>query len=504
MKIIVQAGGTGSRMGDLTVNKPKALVSVNGAPILFHLFSKYPDADFIIICDYKKDVIARYLETFAKNFHYMLLSTTDKGNVAGIKDAVLFVEENEPFMIIWSDIILGADFVLSNFPHGCQVGLANIPSRWSLKGGKLYNSFSEGLGVAGVWVFDNKSWFSDCPSGGSFTKWLQQKDIPLYPLLLKNSQDVGTLELYNNATSKDEIRSRPYNKIRIIGDKVQKIGINTDANILIQNEARWYNYLSKFNFRHMPKIYNDSPLVLEKLNAKNLFKLSLTDYEKKKIIDNIISILKKMHSYEEKNANNIDVYTEYFVKTIRRLQAVSHAVPFSSHKRILINGTECINVLQSPEILEKYVKDNLLNISHYGIIHGDPQLTNTMVDEQNNIFYIDPRGYFGRSKIFGDVRYDWAKLYFSIAGNFDQFNIKNFKLHISDNKVDFQIASNNWEFLMPYFLAKIKPCSEKEIELIQIIIWLSMAAVAWEDFDSMCVAFYNGNYLFTKWVQKYG
>ena len=30
-----------------------------------------------------------------------------------------------------------------------------------------------------------------------------------------------------------------------------------------------------------------------------------------------------------------------------------------------------------------------------------------------------------------------------------------------------------------------------------------MAAVAWEDFDSICVAFYNGNYLLTKWIQKY-
>ena len=503
MKIIVQAGGIGSRMGNLTTNKPKALVSVEGAPILFHLFNKYPDSDFIIICDYKKEVMARYLETFAKNFRYMLLSTTDKGNVAGIKEAVSFVEENEPFMVIWSDIILDSDFQISNFPHGCQVGLANISSRWSLKDGKLYNTFTEDFGVAGVWVFDSKSWFSDCPTNGSFTRWLQQKDIPLYPLLLKNSRDIGTLEWYNNAISKDEMRCRPYNKICVIDDKIQKTGINADADALIQNEARWYNYLSKFKFRHMPKIYNDSPLILEKLNAKNLFKASLTDQDKKEVLDNIISILKEMHSYEKMPANVVDIYTEYFVKTIRRLQAVSHIVPFSSCKHILINGIECINVLQSPEILEKYVKDNLLNIEHYGIIHGDPQLTNTMVDEHNNIFYIDPRGYFGKSKVFGDVRYDWAKLYFSIAENFDQFNVKNFKLHISD-KVEFQIESNNWEFLTPYFFEMIKPWSEKEIELIQIVIWLSMAAVTWEDFDSMCVAFYNGNYLFTKWVQKYG
>ncbi|MFR8254240.1 MAG: hypothetical protein ACLVAP_11460 [Parasutterella sp.] len=45
--------------------------------------------------------------------------------------------------------------------------------------------------------------------------------------------------------------------------------------------------------------------------------------------------------------------------------------------------------------------------------------------------------------------------------------------------------------------------NEKEIELIHSIIWLSMASHAWEDFDSMCVAFYNGTYLFNAWLEKY-
>ena len=45
--IIVQAGGKGTRMGYLTANKPKCLVSVNKMPVLFHLFNKYPDKKFI-------------------------------------------------------------------------------------------------------------------------------------------------------------------------------------------------------------------------------------------------------------------------------------------------------------------------------------------------------------------------------------------------------------------------------------------------------------------------
>ena len=45
--IIVQAGGKGTRICYLTKNKPKALVSVDNLPMLFHLFRQFPDKKFI-------------------------------------------------------------------------------------------------------------------------------------------------------------------------------------------------------------------------------------------------------------------------------------------------------------------------------------------------------------------------------------------------------------------------------------------------------------------------
>ncbi len=63
--VVVQAGGKGSRMERLTRNKPKALVPVNNLPMIFHLFKKFSDKKFIIIGDYKFDVLKKYLYTFA-------------------------------------------------------------------------------------------------------------------------------------------------------------------------------------------------------------------------------------------------------------------------------------------------------------------------------------------------------------------------------------------------------------------------------------------------------
>ena len=63
--VIVQAGGKGSRMEALTRNKPKALVPVNNLPMIFHLFRKFQNKKFVIIGDYKYDVLEKYLKEFA-------------------------------------------------------------------------------------------------------------------------------------------------------------------------------------------------------------------------------------------------------------------------------------------------------------------------------------------------------------------------------------------------------------------------------------------------------
>ena len=97
--IIVQAGGKGTRLKHLTRNKPKALVPVGNLPMLFHLFRKYPDKRFIIIADYKKEVMREYLEVFA-DVKYQLVDADGDGTCAGVKQAISLIPEKEPFLLI--------------------------------------------------------------------------------------------------------------------------------------------------------------------------------------------------------------------------------------------------------------------------------------------------------------------------------------------------------------------------------------------------------------------
>lgn len=113
--IIIQAGGKGTRLEGLTRNKPKCLVPYDNLPIIFHLFEKFKGASFTVISDYKSEVLAKYLKIFARAYDYKILNTKEEGTMAGIKEAMSDFKEDEPFMIIWCDLILSKAFKLPNF-----------------------------------------------------------------------------------------------------------------------------------------------------------------------------------------------------------------------------------------------------------------------------------------------------------------------------------------------------------------------------------------------------
>ena len=140
---------------------------------------------------------------------------------------------------------------------------------------------------------------------------------------------------------------------------------------------------------------------------------------------------------------------------------------------------------------------------HFGIIHGDCTFTNTLIDRDENLFFIDARGYFGRTSLIGDTYYDWAKVYYSVIGAFDQFNVGNFNLEIGEKSVSFNVAPSGWEKYEDEFwdaINEIEPVDKLTIKYIHAVIWLSLSSHCFEDYDSMCLAFYKGTELFQQIV----
>jgi glucose-1-phosphate cytidylyltransferase len=70
MKVVILAGGLGTRLSELTTSYPKPMVHIGNRPILFHIMSIYSHFgfnEFIIALGYKSEVIKDYF----LNFYYL-------------------------------------------------------------------------------------------------------------------------------------------------------------------------------------------------------------------------------------------------------------------------------------------------------------------------------------------------------------------------------------------------------------------------------------------------
>lgn len=487
--VIIQAGGKGTRMEYLTKNKPKALVPVNNLPIIFHAFKKFSGKEFIIIGDYKADVLKKYLDVFAEEKIRFVNANGAKGTCGGLQEALNFIPDNQPFILTWCDLILGDDYTLPESETN-YIGISkDFPCRWSYINNQFIEEKSSMHGVAGHFIFKNKKLLKDVPYEGEFVRWLQEQNVRFSEIALYGTHEYGLLDVWQKLPKS---LCRPFNKITFDGDRLIKEPINKQGEELSKRELAWYKKVSECNFVNLPKIYSYKPLIMEKINGKNIYEYNSIDREtKKKILMQVIACLKNIHKLEKRNSEYDSFYNAWIGKTFDRLNKIRNLVPFANDEIVIVNGKKCRNIFFHKKEVTKTINEWFPKEFH--LIHGDCTFSNIMLKEDLTPILIDPRGYFGFTEYYGDVAYDWVKLYYSLKSNYDQFNLKRFRLHIRKNDVILKTLSNNWEDMEDIFFELLKgEITEKQIKLYLAITWLSLTTYAWEDYDSVCGAFYTG------------
>ncbi len=106
MKVVILAGGLGTRLSEYTKIIPKPMVKVAGKPILIHIMNhyyKYGFKDFYIALGYKGEIIKKYFKKDRNKWNVNLIYTGQKTMTGGrLKRLKRFIGK-ETFMMTYGD-----------------------------------------------------------------------------------------------------------------------------------------------------------------------------------------------------------------------------------------------------------------------------------------------------------------------------------------------------------------------------------------------------------------
>jgi glucose-1-phosphate cytidylyltransferase len=155
MKVVILAGGLGTRIAEETYLKPKPMIEIGGRPILWHvmkIYSSYGLHDFVICCGYKGYLIKEYFinyfqhmsdmtidlrdnsieihEKYAEPWRVTLVDTGENTMTGGrLKRVGHFIQNDEAFCFTYGDgvgSINVADLINSHKASGRKATLTSV------------------------------------------------------------------------------------------------------------------------------------------------------------------------------------------------------------------------------------------------------------------------------------------------------------------------------------------------------------------------------------------
>ena len=106
MKVVLLAGGFGTRLSEYTSSIPKPMIKINGKPILFHIikfYAKYGFRNFYIALGYKGEVIRKFFKKKIPGLNINLIDTGKNTMTGGRLKRLEKYIGNETFMMTYGD-----------------------------------------------------------------------------------------------------------------------------------------------------------------------------------------------------------------------------------------------------------------------------------------------------------------------------------------------------------------------------------------------------------------
>ena len=198
MKVVILAGGLGTRLSEYTKTIPKPMVQIAKKPMLIHImehYSRYGFNDFYIALGYKSKIIKDYFKTHKHNWSVNLINTGLYTMTGGRLKRLKKYLGNESFLMTYGDGISNVNIEkLINF-HKKNKKLVTLtavrpPARFgAIKiSGKNVKYFREKFSLDEGWI-----------NGGFFVM------EPKFIELIKNDKTYLEKEPFELATKKKQL-----------------------------------------------------------------------------------------------------------------------------------------------------------------------------------------------------------------------------------------------------------------------------------------------------------
>jgi len=106
IKVVILAGGLGTRLSEYTKAIPKPMVTVKGKPLILHIINHYKKfglTEFIIATGYKGEVIKKYFKRKFKNLKISVINTGLNTMTGGRINRLKSLLKGEVFFLTYGD-----------------------------------------------------------------------------------------------------------------------------------------------------------------------------------------------------------------------------------------------------------------------------------------------------------------------------------------------------------------------------------------------------------------
>ena len=430
---------------------PAVVYPVNQRISFDYIYEIYPEeyCSFEIVCFEAVDKVSRGLARYLRKKNVAIRTLDSLGDLGytvyfGIKDI------DDPIIINFADTIVYdiQNKIVDDSVYYSEDYLSNIWTFFDEEEGvitRIYDKqhqddHSKKKLFTGVFCIADTGFFRQCLEKGfdsgegidSFYSALKMYSTahPLKYIKADNWFDLGHIDNYNNSML--EVKARTFNHISVDRNRgiLKKTSENKEKLI---GEILWYIKLPSDIEYSRPRIfsystdYNMPYISMEYYDYRTIHELFLYgDIEYNQWIDifsRIRFVLEDYHKYSVRSDKIIPSLEEmYITKTVKRIESLKKDIRFEPYflNTITVNGKKYLSLQDVVDKLIAVVPLMLYDVEAFNIIHGDLCFSNIMIDSNFSfIKLIDPRGRFGQFDIFGDFRYELAKLFHSVDGKYD-------------------------------------------------------------------------------------